>query len=69
MRMQSADRWHCTNPACGCIVFVESAAAVDGRNPRCSCGAPMKKKYAPPALTYLEFLRLAELPAATARQD
>jgi hypothetical protein len=33
---------------------------VPGSNPRCACGAPMKKKYASPALSYLEFLRVDE---------
>jgi len=69
MRMLSADRWHCTNPVCGCIVLVESTSTIEGSNPRCACGAPMKKKYAPPALTYLEFLHLEELPTAAARKD
>lgn len=68
MRMKTEDRWHCTNPACGCEVLVESGAN-QGKNPRCSCGATMKKKYAPPALTYLEFLRLEEAPKVAAREE
>jgi len=69
MRMTSADRWLCSNPACGCQVLVETAATAEGTNPRCSCGAKMKKKYTLPALAYLESLRLEEAPAAAARRD
>jgi hypothetical protein len=49
-RTKPEDRWHCTNPACGCEALVESGGSVEGKNPRCSCGAAMKKKYAPPML-------------------
>jgi hypothetical protein len=69
MRMKTEDRWHCSNPACGCEVLVESSASADGTNPRCSCGAAMKKKYASPVLTYLDFLRLEETPKVTARKE
>jgi hypothetical protein len=69
MRMKTEDRWHCTNPACRCEVQVEQSAAVDGENPRCSCGSPMKKRYASPALTYLDFLRMDETPKVTARKE
>jgi len=69
MRMKAGDRWHCTNPAFGCEVLVESAAREEGKNPRCSCGAAMKKKYAPPVLTYLDFLRLEETAKVTAREE
>ena len=60
MLMKTADRWHCTNPDCGCEVLVECSGEVPGSNPRCTCGAPMKKKYVSPALSYLEFLRVDE---------
>jgi hypothetical protein len=69
MRMKSKDRWHCTNPACQCEVLVENSASNDGGNPRCSCGAAMKKIYVSPVLTYLDFLRLEETPESAARQD
>ena len=69
MRMKTGDRWHCTNPACGCEVLVESAAREGGKNPRCSCGAAMKKRYAAPVLTSLDFLRLKETAKVTARED
>lgn len=69
MRMKSKDCWHCTNPACGCEVLVERGASKDGNNPRCSCGAAMKKTYVSPVLTYLDFLKLEETTEGTARRD
>jgi hypothetical protein len=69
VRMKTEDRWHCTNPTCGCEVLVERAGTVEGENPRCSCGAAMKKKYTSPLLTHLDFLRLAETPEVTARKE
>jgi hypothetical protein len=60
MIMNVGEQWHCTNPACHCEVLVQTRSALEGSNPRCVCGAPMKKKYAAPALTYLEFLRVEE---------
>jgi len=60
MTMKSGDRWHCTNPACRCVVLVESTGQIDGENPRCSCGSVMKKLYAPPSFKYLDFLRFPE---------
>ena len=69
MRMKTGDRWHCTNPVCGCEVLVEGGAREEGKNPRCSCGATMKKKYASPVLTYLDFLHLEETPKVTAREE
>ena len=69
MRMKSEDRWHCINPACGCEVLVASGGSEDGNNPRCSCGAAMKKRYVSPVLTYLDFLKLEEIPAVVARKE
>jgi hypothetical protein len=69
MQMKTEDRWHCTNPACGCEVLVETTGTIDGENPRCSCGAAMKKKYVSPVLTYLDFLRLEEAPSIAARKE
>jgi hypothetical protein len=64
MIMKIGEHWHCMNPACHCEVLVQSNGDIDGSNPRCVCGAPMKKKYSPPSLTYLEFLRV-ENPASS----
>jgi hypothetical protein len=58
MMMKTGERWHCTNPACRCEVLVQVHSEVDGNNPRCVCGTPMKKKYVAPNFTYLEFLRV-----------
>jgi hypothetical protein len=66
MIMNIGEQWHCTNPACHCEVLVQTRSELEGSNPRCVCGAPMKKRYAAPALTYHEFLRVEEL--ATARE-
>jgi hypothetical protein len=63
MIMKTGEQWHCMNPKCHCEVLVQSNSDIDGSNPRCVCGAPMKKKYSPPSLTYLEFLRV-ENPAS-----
>ena len=62
MLMKAGERWNCTNPACRCEVLVESSGKINGRNPICCCGETMKRKYAPPALTYLEFLRAEQAP-------
>jgi hypothetical protein len=64
MIMKAGEQWHCTNPECHCEVSVQSSAELEGSNPRCVCGAPMRKKYAPPNLTYLEFLRVEDPVAA-----
>jgi len=68
VQMKAEDHWHCTNSACGCEVRVQNQAIADGTNPRCSCGAVMKKRYASPALTYLDFLRLEKMPNVAARE-
>lgn len=60
MVMQNGEQWHCTNPACHCEVLVQTNGQVDGANPLCACGAPLKKRYVAPHLTYLKFLRVEE---------
>lgn len=60
MIMKSGERWHCTNPVCGCSVLVETTGAVEGKNPLCACGSFMKKLYGPPVFKYLDFLRFPE---------
>ena len=69
MHMKSEDRWRCTNPACECEVLVASGGSEDGKNPRCSCGAAMKKRYVSPVVTYLDFLKLEEIPTVGARKE
>jgi hypothetical protein len=63
MVMKSGERWRCINPACGCIVLVESNNEIEGENPRCACGGVMKKDYSPPVLRSLYFLKFP-VPAA-----
>lgn len=60
MVMKSGEQWHCTNPACRCEVLVQTASEMEGSNPRCVCGFPMKKRYVAPHFTYLDFLRIDE---------
>jgi len=60
MMMKTGEHWHCTNPSCHCEILVQSNSALDGTNPLCACGAPMKKKYIPPSFAYLEFLRVED---------
>ena len=69
MMMKSGDRWRCTNRSCQCAVLVESDGRVEGSNPQCVCGAPMKKAYAPPALRYLQFLHPDEEAIAISGKD
>ena len=57
MMMKKAERWHCTSLFCHCEILVRADSELEGKNPLCICGAPMKKKYVPPSLAYLEFLR------------
>ena len=60
MLMKARERWHCTNPACGCQVVVEISGKVEGLPPRCACGEIMEKKYTSPVSAYLDFLRVEE---------
>jgi hypothetical protein len=69
MPTKTEDRWRCTNPACGCELLVQTTGIIDAENPRCCCGAVMKKKYVPPVLTYLDFLRLEEAPVIASRKE
>lgn len=60
MLMHSGETWLCTNTACQGSVVVKTGTYAEGSNPRCSCGARMKKKYTPPVFRYLDFLRVDE---------
>ncbi len=52
MRLRERERWRCTNPDCRSEIVVTKTARLEGgTNPRCSCGAAMKKPYQSPALT------------------
>lgn len=67
MVMNAGERWHCTNPACRCLILVETSCEFEGKNPLCACGSVMKKRYAPPVFQGLDFLRFPE-PAAALHQ-
>jgi len=71
MLLKTGERWHCLNAACNCEFVVATGVKVDGQNPRCACGALMKKKYISPAVTYLEFLQLEEpvVPGARSNEE
>jgi len=60
MMMRLGDTWNCTNPGCQAKILVQAESRGDGINPRCSCGALMKKKYTSPVFRYLDFLREEE---------
>lgn len=57
MVMRSGDSWHCTNLSCNAVILVQTESQGEGVSTRCSCGAPMKKKYTSPVFRYLDFLR------------
>ena len=69
MVMHSGEHWHCTNRVCGCSIVVESETPNEGVNPRCSCGALMKKEYKSPVFRYLDFLHVEQPLVAAAKQD
>ena len=68
MVMKTGERWHCTNPACRCSILVETSSEAEGKNPLCTCGSLMKKRYSPPVFQYLDFLRFPE-PVTAFRQS
>jgi len=68
MTMQPGESWRCSNAECSSEITVSTGSPLEGANPRCSCGAPMKKKYNSPVFRYLDFLR-AEEPALAAAGD
>jgi hypothetical protein len=54
MLMSEGQIYCCQNRACGCEVRVTKMSIESGQNPRCCCGAEMKKPYTPPALRELK---------------
>jgi hypothetical protein len=71
MVMRSGDSWHCTNLSCNVVILVQTESQGEGVIPRCSCGAPMKKKYKSPVFRYLDFLRTDQpvLTSQSLRED
>jgi hypothetical protein len=48
---RKGQRFHCQNPDCDCEIQITHEPAVTITNPRCVCGAEMKRRYVPPTLT------------------
>ena len=68
MVMKTGERWHCTNAACGCSILVETSGEAEGKNPLCTCGSVMKKRYSPPVFQYLDSHHFPE-PVTALRQS
>jgi hypothetical protein len=46
--------YHCQNRVCDAEILVTKASCEASANPRCGCGAEMKKPYNPPVLRILD---------------
>jgi hypothetical protein len=56
--MRKGQRFHCQNAQCGCqMEVIKESATNDTSNPRCGCGAAMKKAYVKPTVTTRPLLR------------
>ncbi len=54
MSMIEGQVYRCQNRDCGCEVRVIKPSIESNSNPRCSCGAEMKKPYKTPVLRTLD---------------
>jgi hypothetical protein len=54
MSMTVGQRYCCQNLECGCEIVVSKSSTEADANPRCCCGAKMKKPYSPPAVRTLD---------------
>jgi hypothetical protein len=52
--MRMGQRFRCQNPECRAVVEVTKDSMEGNSNPRCCCGAEMKKLYTAPVLRTLE---------------
>ena len=52
--MTVGTRFRCQNPDCRCEIEVHKASKESESNPRCCCGAEMKRTYEKPALRELD---------------
>ncbi len=52
--MQSAQQYRCQNVQCRAEIEVKKASIEGSLNPRCCCGAEMKKVYSKPVLRELD---------------
>ena len=48
MRFLRGERWRCQNHTCTAEIQILVSSAIEGENPRCSCGGFMKKPYTKP---------------------
>jgi hypothetical protein len=53
MHMTEGQIYRCLNRDCGCEIKVIRSSIESNANPRCCCGAEMKKPYKKPALRML----------------
>jgi hypothetical protein len=54
MSMAEGQIYRCQNRECGCEIRVTKASSNTNSNPRCCCGAEMKKPYTRPVLRSLQ---------------
>jgi hypothetical protein len=52
--MQSGQRYRCQNVECRAEIEAKKASIEGSSNPRCCCGAEMKKVYSKPVLRELD---------------
>jgi hypothetical protein len=52
--MTEGQVYHCQNRVCDAEILVTKASREARANPRCGCGAEMKKPYSPPVLRILD---------------
>jgi hypothetical protein len=52
--MTESQLYRCRNRGCGCEIRVIKASIESNANPRCCCGAEMKRPYAKPVLRTLD---------------
>lgn len=52
--MDEGQVYRCQNRRCGCEIKVIKSSVESNSNPRCSCGAEMKKPWSKPVLRKLE---------------
>ena len=53
MSMTEGQVYHCQNRVCDAEILVTKASREARANPRCGCGAEMKKPYSPPVVRTL----------------
>ncbi len=52
--MTEGQVYRCQNRACDCEIIVTKALLEASTNPKCCCGAEMKKPYSPPVFRTLD---------------